>query len=120
MTQDLFRHLRLHTAHLQEVDMQLTENFTLAELTKSQTAERKGIPNKPTKLQEQSLKLIAEKILQPVSNDADDRLSTLSEVQKDHSMGVELLEMQLLTLKYQVYQTWNLLNGLVKTLILTS
>lgn len=66
MTQDLFRHLRLHTAHLQEVDMQLTENFTLAELTKSQTAERKGIPNKPTKLQEQSLKLIAEKILQPV------------------------------------------------------
>jgi len=44
----------------------LTKNFSLTELTKSQTAERKGIPNKPTKLQEQSLKLIAEKILQPV------------------------------------------------------
>ena len=45
--------------------MKLTENFSLAELTKSQTAERKGIPNTPTKLQEQSLKLIAEKILIP-------------------------------------------------------
>ena len=31
--------------------MKLTENFSLAELTKSQTAERKGIPNTPTKLQ---------------------------------------------------------------------
>ena len=51
--------------------MKLTENFSLAELTKSQTAERKGIPNTPTKLQEQSLKLIAEKILQPVRNNYD-------------------------------------------------
>ena len=51
--------------------MKLTENFSLAELTKSQTAERKGIPNTPTKLQEQSLKLIAEKILQPVRDHYD-------------------------------------------------
>ncbi len=47
--------------------MKLTENFTLAELCKSQTALRKGIDNLPkdpdivTKLQ-----TIAEKILQPV------------------------------------------------------
>tara|TARA_R100000458_G_C8164413_1_gene167248 strand:+ start:95 stop:556 length:462 start_codon:yes stop_codon:yes gene_type:complete len=46
--------------------MNLTENFSLLELTKSQTAERRGILNKPNKLQEQNLKLIAEKILQPV------------------------------------------------------
>lgn len=46
--------------------MKLSENFSLAELTKSQTAERMGIDNTPTDDQVTSLMLVAQKILQPV------------------------------------------------------
>lgn len=45
---------------------QLTKNFTLAELTKSQTASRKGLDNTPTPLVEKNLKNLAETILQPL------------------------------------------------------
>ena len=46
--------------------MKLSANFSLAELTKSQTAERMGIDNTPTDEQVTSLMLVAQKILQPV------------------------------------------------------
>ena len=46
--------------------MKLSANFSLAELTKSQTAERMGIDNTPTEEQITSLMLVAQKILQPV------------------------------------------------------
>lgn len=46
--------------------MQLSRNFTLAELVKSQTAERKGIDNTPNPGQIKELEKLAEKILQPV------------------------------------------------------
>ena len=46
--------------------MQLSRNFSLAELVKSQTAERKGIPNKPTDGQIEALVMLCENILQPV------------------------------------------------------
>lgn len=45
---------------------QLTKNFTLAELTKSQTAARKGLDNTPTPQVEKNLKSLAETILQPL------------------------------------------------------
>lgn len=45
---------------------QLTKNFTLAELTKSQTAARKGLDNTPTPQVEKNLKNLAETILQPL------------------------------------------------------
>ena len=45
---------------------QLTKNFTLAELTKSQTASRKGLDNTPTPQVEKNLKNLAETILQPL------------------------------------------------------
>ena len=48
--------------------MDLSQNFTLAELTKSQTAERKGIPNFPTADGIYNLKALAENILQPIRN----------------------------------------------------
>ena len=45
---------------------QLTKNFILAELTKSQTAARKGLDNTPTPQVEKNLKSLAETILQPL------------------------------------------------------
>ena len=46
--------------------MKLTENFNLLELTKSQTAERKGIDNTPSPTHQDNLKLLCTSILQPV------------------------------------------------------
>ena len=46
--------------------MNLTTNFSLLELTKSQTAERKGIDNTPSPAHQESLKLLCTHILQPV------------------------------------------------------
>ncbi len=48
--------------------MQLSNNFTLSELTKCRTAERKGIPNYPTADGIYNLRLLAENILQPIRN----------------------------------------------------
>ena len=46
--------------------MTLTKNFTLAEMTKSETALRLGIDNEPDEQQLAALQLLAEKVLQPV------------------------------------------------------
>lgn len=46
--------------------MNLTKNFTLAEMTKSETALRLGIENEPNEQQLSALKLLCEKVLQPV------------------------------------------------------
>ena len=46
--------------------MNLTRNFTLQELTKSDTAIRKGIDNNPNADQVEKLKVLCEEILQPV------------------------------------------------------
>ena len=46
--------------------MKLTENFSLGELTKSQTAERKGIENTPSAEHQENLKSLCEMILQPI------------------------------------------------------
>ena len=49
-----------------KIKMELTRNFTLQELIKSDTAIRKGINNNPNAEQIEKLKLLCEKILQPV------------------------------------------------------
>ena len=46
--------------------MNLSRNFTLSELTKSDTAIRKGINNNPSAEQVEKLKALCENILQPV------------------------------------------------------
>ena len=46
--------------------MKLSENFSLIELTKSQTAERKGIDNAPSPTHQDNLKLLCTHVLQPV------------------------------------------------------
>ena len=46
--------------------MKLTKNFSLKELTRSQTADRKGIMNNPNEDQIDKLQVLCEFILQPV------------------------------------------------------
>ena len=46
--------------------MQLSENFSLLELTKSQTATRKGINNTPSPTHQDNLKSLCAHVLQPV------------------------------------------------------
>ena len=49
--------------------MKLSQNFSLRELTKSQTAERKGISNEPTEEHIENLKLLCTNILQPIRDE---------------------------------------------------
>ena len=46
--------------------MKLSENFSLSELTKSQTAERKGIDNTPSAEHQDNLQSLCTSILQPI------------------------------------------------------
>jgi len=46
--------------------VQLSTNFSLPELTKSQTAERKGIDNTPSPEHKRNLKSLCTRVLQPV------------------------------------------------------
>jgi len=57
--------------------MKLTANFSLSELTKSQTAERKGIDNTPSPEHQENLKSLCAAILQPV-RDHFSRVVTVS------------------------------------------
>ena len=57
--------------------MKLSENFSLQELTKSQTAERKGIDNTPSPTHQANLKSLCASILQPV-RDHFGRVVTIS------------------------------------------
>jgi uncharacterized protein YcbK (DUF882 family) len=51
--------------------MNLTTNFTLAEMTASQVASRNGLNNNPTAGQIENLKKLCESILQPIRNHYD-------------------------------------------------
>jgi len=46
--------------------MNLSLNFSLHEMTKSETALRKGMPNEPTETEITNLKMLVEKVLQPL------------------------------------------------------
>ena len=46
--------------------MQLSKNFSLAEMTKSQTAIRMGLSNNPSEGEVENLRLLCERVLQPV------------------------------------------------------
>jgi zinc D-Ala-D-Ala carboxypeptidase len=46
----------------------LTQNFTLSEMTKSETALRYGMANDPTATEIENMRLLCENVLQPVRN----------------------------------------------------
>jgi zinc D-Ala-D-Ala carboxypeptidase len=48
--------------------MNLTQNFTLSEMTKSETALRFGMANDPTETEIENMRVLCEKVLQPVRN----------------------------------------------------
>jgi len=58
--------------------MKLSENFSLLELTKSQTAERKGIDNTPGTEHQENLKKLCENVLQPVRDHFEQVVSVSS------------------------------------------
>ena len=58
--------------------MKLTVNFSLNELTKSQTAERKGIDNTPSTEHQENLKKLCENVLQPVRDHFEQVVSVSS------------------------------------------
>jgi len=47
-------------------NMKLSKNFSLAELTKSQTATRMGMDNNPSEDETENLRLLCERVLQPI------------------------------------------------------
>ena len=58
--------------------MKLSSNFSLLELTKSQTAERKGIDNTPSTEHQENLKKLCENVLQPVRDHFEQVVSVSS------------------------------------------
>jgi hypothetical protein len=48
--------------------MQLSEHLSLAEVTRSETAKRRGISNMPTEAHSANFKLLAENIFEPIRN----------------------------------------------------
>ena len=58
--------------------MKLTANFSLNELTKSQTAERKGIDNTPSTEHQENLKSLCENVLQPIRDHFEQVVSVSS------------------------------------------
>ena len=58
--------------------MKLTANFSLNELIKSQTAERKGIDNTPSGDHQENLKKLCENVLQPVRDHFEQVVSVSS------------------------------------------
>ena len=58
--------------------MKLTPNFSLSELTKSQTAERKGIDNTPSAEHQENLKKLCENVLQPIRDHFEQVVSVSS------------------------------------------
>ena len=69
--------------------MKLTENFSLLELTKSQTAERKGIDNTPSTEHQDNLKSLCTNVLQPI-RDHFSRVVTISSGYRSEALCVAI------------------------------
>jgi len=69
--------------------MKLSENFSLLELTKSQTATRKGIDNAPSPEHQENLKLLCAHILQPV-RDRFERVVSVSSGYRSEALCIAI------------------------------
>ena len=69
--------------------MNLTKNFSLLELTKSQTAERKGIDNTPSPTHRDNLKSLCTRILQPI-RDHFERVVSVSSGYRSEALCIEI------------------------------
>ena len=69
--------------------MQLSKNFSLAELTKSQTAERMGLDNNPSEDETENLRLLCERVLQPV-RDHFNKVVTISSGYRNEILSAKI------------------------------
>ena len=69
--------------------MSLTKNFSLLELTKSQTAERKGINNTPSAEHQDNLKSLCTHVLQPI-RDHFSKVVTISSGYRSPELGLAI------------------------------
>jgi len=63
---------------LEDIIVKLSKNFFLSELTKSQTAERMGLDNNPSQDETENLRLLCERVLQPIRDHFDSVVSISS------------------------------------------
>ena len=73
--------------------MNLTRNFTLSELTKSDTAIRKGINNNPSPEQIEKLKSLCENILNPAKGSSQNSQHARAEAADFECPGVDNAEL---------------------------
>ena len=59
----------------EDIIVKLSKNFYLSELTKSQTAERMGLDNNPSQDETENLRLLCERVLQPIRDHFDSVVS---------------------------------------------
>jgi len=69
--------------------MKLSKNFSLAELTKSQTAERMGLDNNPSEGEVENLRLLCERVLQPV-RDHFNKVVTISSGYRNEILSAKI------------------------------
>ena len=69
--------------------MKLSKNFSLAELCKSQTATRMGLDNNPSEDEQENLRLLCERVLQPV-RDHFNHVVTISSGYRNEILSKEI------------------------------
>ena len=98
--------------------MQLSKHFSLAEMVKSQTSERRNIPNNPNDEQIESMKLLCENILEkvrsnyklPIQPSSGFRSAELcvaigSSIESQHAKG-EAVDFEVATVDNEELATW--------------
>ena len=72
-----YKHI-ITSKQLGDIIVKLSKNFYLSELTKSQTAERMGLDNNPSQDETENLRLLCERVLQPIRDHFDSVVSISS------------------------------------------
>ena len=103
--------------------MKLSKNFSLAELTKSQTATRMGMDNNPSEDETENLRLLCERVLQPI-RDHFNHVVTISSGYRNEILSAKIgsseksssiAREKRLTLKSLALQTMKSVTGLKRT-----
>jgi len=102
--------------------MKLSKNFSLAEMTKSQTATRMGLDNNPSEDETENLRLLCERVLQPV-RDHFNKVVTISSGYRNEILSQKIgstVKERRLILKYLALPIMRSATGSKKTSCLTS
>ena len=69
--------------------MKLSKNFSLVEMCKSQTAARMGMDNNPSEDETENLRLLCERVLQPI-RDHFNHTVTINSNRKEYLMAIKV------------------------------